>query len=81
MFVRKFTIDNQASIEFDLLGFSVKDFQMGISLMRCESQGNLYPSPPPPLPINLSLPLYWLFCHHPFGTIVWVIREKHFKLS
>jgi hypothetical protein len=41
--VRKFTTDNQVSIEFDPFGFSVKDFQTGMPLMRCESQGDLYP--------------------------------------
>ena len=39
----KFTTDNSVSIEFDLFNFSVKDFQTGICLMRCESRGNLYP--------------------------------------
>uniref|UniRef100_A0A803P4X6 Reverse transcriptase Ty1/copia-type domain-containing protein n=1 Tax=Cannabis sativa TaxID=3483 RepID=A0A803P4X6_CANSA len=32
--VRKFTTDNQVSIEFDPFGFSVKDFQTGMALMR-----------------------------------------------
>lgn len=41
--VRKFTTDNNVSIEFDPFGFSVKDFQTGMHIMRCESQGNLYP--------------------------------------
>ncbi|GAU49079.1 hypothetical protein TSUD_406850 [Trifolium subterraneum] len=40
--VRKFTTDNKVSIEFDPFGFSVKDFQTGIPIMRCESQGDLY---------------------------------------
>ena len=31
------------SVEFDPFGFSVKDFQMGMVLMRCESQDKLYP--------------------------------------
>jgi hypothetical protein len=43
VFVRKFTTDNEVSIEFDPFGFSVKDFQTGIPIMRCESQGDLYP--------------------------------------
>jgi hypothetical protein len=41
--VRKFTTDNKVSIEFDPFGFSVKDFQTGMALMRCESKGDLYP--------------------------------------
>ena len=41
--VRKFTIDNSVTVEFDPFGFSVKDFQTGMPLMRCDSQGDLYP--------------------------------------
>jgi len=41
--VRKFTIDNEVSVEFDSFGFSVKDFQTGMPLMRCNSSGDLYP--------------------------------------
>ncbi|KAJ9551061.1 hypothetical protein OSB04_015106 [Centaurea solstitialis] len=41
--VRKFTIDNDVSIEFDPLGFTVKDLQTGMHLMRCNSKGDLYP--------------------------------------
>ncbi|GAU30137.1 hypothetical protein TSUD_360300 [Trifolium subterraneum] len=35
--------DNKVSIEFDPFGFSVKDIQTGMTLMRCESKGDLYP--------------------------------------
>ena len=41
--VRKFTTDNFVTVEFDPFGFSVKDFQTGMPLMRCESRGALYP--------------------------------------
>jgi uncharacterized membrane protein YgcG len=41
--VRKFTTDNKVSIEFNPFGFSVKDIQTGMALMRCESKCNLYP--------------------------------------
>jgi len=43
IYVRKFTTDNHVSVEFDPFGFSVKDFQTVMVLMRCESQGQLYP--------------------------------------
>lgn len=43
MSVHKFTTDNNVSIEFDPFGFSVKDFQTGMPIMRRESQGDLYP--------------------------------------
>ena len=41
--VHKFTTDNKVSIEFDLFGFFVKDFQTGMALMSFESRGDLYP--------------------------------------
>ena len=41
--VRRFTIDNNVSVEFDPLGFSVKDLQTGVHLMRCNSSVDLYP--------------------------------------
>ncbi|XP_021740100.1 heavy metal-associated isoprenylated plant protein 6-like [Chenopodium quinoa] len=41
--VRKFTTDNLVSVEFDPFGFSVKDFWTGMPIMRCNSQGDLYP--------------------------------------
>ncbi|GAU17623.1 hypothetical protein TSUD_254980 [Trifolium subterraneum] len=41
--VRRFTIDNNVTIEFDPFGFSVKDIQTGMPLMRCDSTGDLYP--------------------------------------
>ena len=41
--VRNFTNDNQVFVEFDPFGFSVKDFQTRMTLMWCDSQGELYP--------------------------------------
>ncbi|KAJ9542330.1 hypothetical protein OSB04_028836 [Centaurea solstitialis] len=41
--VKKFTKDNFVTVEFDPFGFSVKDFRTGRRLMRCESEGELYP--------------------------------------
>ncbi|XP_021749742.1 uncharacterized protein LOC110715468 [Chenopodium quinoa] len=41
--VRKFTTDNCVFVEFDPNGFSVKDYQTGMLIMRCDSQGDLYP--------------------------------------
>jgi hypothetical protein len=43
--VRKFTIDNDVSVEFDPFGFFVKDFKIGTLLMRCNSSCELYPIP------------------------------------
>ena len=44
--VRKFTTDNDASIEFDRYGFSVKDSLTKQILLRCDSIGHLYPITP-----------------------------------
>nr|GEU44016.1 ribonuclease H-like domain-containing protein [Tanacetum cinerariifolium] len=41
--VRQFTSDNDVSIEFDAYGFSVKDYQTGRILLRCDSTRDLYP--------------------------------------
>ncbi|KAI3690006.1 hypothetical protein L2E82_47980 [Cichorium intybus] len=41
--VRKFTIDNQTSVEFDPSGFSIKDLKTGDLLSRHDSTGDLYP--------------------------------------
>jgi hypothetical protein len=41
--IRRFTIDNNCSIEFDLFGLSVKDLQTGNMIARCNSSGDLYP--------------------------------------
>lgn len=43
IYVRRFTVDNNVSIEFDPFGFSVKDLWTGMPLMRCNSKGDLYP--------------------------------------
>ncbi|XP_074287764.1 uncharacterized protein LOC141612916 [Silene latifolia] len=48
--VRKFTTDNLVSVEFDPLGFTVKDLKTGKPIMRSNSTGDLYslhPAPPP----------------------------------
>lgn len=41
--VRRFTTDNQVSVEFDPFGFSVKDLRTRGTIMRCNSSGELYP--------------------------------------
>lgn len=42
VFIRKFIVDYNVSVEFDPFGFYVKDLQMGLVLMRCESKCELY---------------------------------------
>jgi transposase InsO family protein len=41
--VRKFTKDNVCSIEFDSLGFSIKDLHIRKEILRSSSRGDLYP--------------------------------------
>ncbi|KAJ9541276.1 hypothetical protein OSB04_027782 [Centaurea solstitialis] len=41
--VRRFSVDNNVSIEFDPFGFDVKDFQTRTPILRCNSTGELYP--------------------------------------
>jgi hypothetical protein len=41
--VRALTRDNPVTVEFDALGFSVKDLRTGTVLLRCDSSGDLYP--------------------------------------
>jgi hypothetical protein len=41
--VRKFTKDNACSIEFDPLGFSIKDLHSRKEILRSSSRGDLYP--------------------------------------
>ncbi|GJQ96458.1 ribonuclease H-like domain-containing protein [Tanacetum coccineum] len=43
IFVRKFTRDNDVSVEFDAYGFSVRDYQTRRILLHCDSAGDLYP--------------------------------------
>ncbi|KAJ9563458.1 hypothetical protein OSB04_008618 [Centaurea solstitialis] len=48
IFVRRFTIDNSVSVEFDPFGFTVKDLKTGSFLQRCDSDHHdLYPVLPP----------------------------------
>jgi hypothetical protein len=46
--VRRFTTDNNCSIEFDPFGLSVKDLQTRSVIARCNSTGDLYPFFPIP---------------------------------
>ena len=43
IYIHKFIItDNHVFITFDSFGFSMKDLHMKRTLMRCDSQGDLY---------------------------------------
>jgi hypothetical protein len=84
--VRKFTIDNDVSVEFDPFGFSVKDFQTGILLMRCNNSGDLYPiatrppttTLPPSTFAALSNELWHNRLGHPGATILSSLNRDNF---
>lgn len=40
--VKRFVKDNNCTVEFDPLGFSIKDLPTRITLLRCDSSGPLY---------------------------------------
>nr|GFB30777.1 ribonuclease H-like domain-containing protein [Tanacetum cinerariifolium] len=64
--VSQFVCDNNCSIEFDVFGFSVKDFMTRRVLLRCDSTGDLYPvTAPSPIPyVFLASQYTW---HQRFG--------------
>ncbi|XP_071719079.1 uncharacterized protein [Rutidosis leptorrhynchoides] len=41
--VRRLSIDNNISLEFDPFGFTVKEYPKGTPILRCDSTGELYP--------------------------------------
>ncbi|KAL2936002.1 Retrovirus-related Pol polyprotein from transposon RE1 [Bienertia sinuspersici] len=85
--VRKFTTDNNVSIEFDPFGFSVKDLQTGSSLVRCNSSGDLYPfftksqasgSSPPSAFAVVSSDLWHSRLGHPGNNVLNSLRSSNF---
>jgi hypothetical protein len=53
--IRRFTTDNNCSIEFDPFGLSVKDLQIRNVIARCNSSGDLYPFYPPAISTSALL--------------------------
>ncbi|XP_020167078.1 uncharacterized protein [Aegilops tauschii subsp. strangulata] len=43
MSVRQLCRDNPVTVEFDLLGFTIKDLRTRAAILRCDSPGDLYP--------------------------------------
>ncbi|KAJ9561300.1 hypothetical protein OSB04_006460 [Centaurea solstitialis] len=41
--IRRFTIDNNVSVEFDPFGLTVKEYRTRTPILRCNSTGDLYP--------------------------------------
>ncbi|MFS7920646.1 putative RNA-directed DNA polymerase [Helianthus anomalus] len=61
--VRRFTRDNNVSIEFDPFGFSLKDLRTGRLLSHHNSTGDLYPLTPPELPAQAT---FLITASHPW---------------
>ncbi|GJU63363.1 ribonuclease H-like domain-containing protein [Tanacetum coccineum] len=70
IYVRKFTRNNDVSVEFDAYGFSVKDYQTQKILLRCDSTGDLYPVTQQP---SLQTPVVLLS----FNSTTWHRRLGH----
>ncbi|GJU77811.1 ribonuclease H-like domain-containing protein [Tanacetum coccineum] len=70
IYVHQFTRDNDVSVEFDAYGFSVKDYQIGRLLLRCDSTGDLYPVTQQP---SSQTPVVFLS----FSSTTWHRRLGH----
>ena len=78
--VHQFTRDNNCSIEFDALGFSVKDIPTRRMMLRCNSAGDLYTIPvAPPAPhasIAISTNLWHHCLGHPSSATINILRHS-----
>ncbi|GKC44624.1 ribonuclease H-like domain-containing protein [Tanacetum coccineum] len=79
---RQFTRDNDVSVEFDAYGFSVKDYQTGRILLRCDSTGDLYPVTQQPSSQNpvVLLSFSSTTWHKDAWVSMWETMCKHAKL-
>nr|GEW07629.1 ribonuclease H-like domain-containing protein [Tanacetum cinerariifolium] len=68
--VRQFTRDNDVFVEFDAYGFSIKDYQTGRILLRCDSTEDLYPVTQQP---SSQIPVVLLS----FSSTTWHRRLGH----
>jgi transposase InsO family protein len=78
--VRQFTRDNNCSIEFDALGFSVKDMASRRVMLRCDSDGDLYTIPAathtsPHASIAITTSLWHSRLGHPSSTAINTLRN------
>ena len=74
--------DNNCSIKFDALGFSVKDIQTRRVMLPCNSAGDLYtlPAAPPASQAFLATSTdLWHHClGHPGSSAIDTLRNNHF---
>ncbi|KAJ9545073.1 hypothetical protein OSB04_024780 [Centaurea solstitialis] len=84
--VRRFTVDNSVSVEFDPFGFTIKDFQTGRPLQRCDSDHHdLYPvlpsSPPSALAsanVAISFDTWHRRLSHPGAVVFQFLMSRKF---
>ncbi|GJU33758.1 ribonuclease H-like domain-containing protein [Tanacetum coccineum] len=74
--------DNNCTVEFDVFGFSVKNFLIRHILLRCDSSGDLYPiTQPSPIPHALLSvnPTTWHRClGHPSEEVLRFLVSRQF---
>nr|GEX50973.1 ribonuclease H-like domain-containing protein [Tanacetum cinerariifolium] len=79
--VRQFVRDNNYTIEFDVFGFSVKNFLTRRVLLRCDSTGDLYlVTDPSPIPHAFLVSQYAWHQHlgHPWGEVLRRLVSSNF---
>ncbi|KAJ9566010.1 hypothetical protein OSB04_001976 [Centaurea solstitialis] len=84
--VKRFTIDNSVSVEFDPFGFTVKDLKTGSFLQRCDSDHHdLYPVLPassPSVPASAHLAVSFDVWHrrlgHPGAAVFQFLLSRKF---
>ncbi|GJV11616.1 ribonuclease H-like domain-containing protein [Tanacetum coccineum] len=82
IYVRQFTRDNNCTIEFDVFGFSVKDFLTHHILLRCDSSADLYPvTKPSTIPtalVSTSSSTWHQRLSHPGDEVLRSLISRHF---
>jgi hypothetical protein len=81
--VRQFTHDNNYSIEFDALGFSVKDIPSRRLMLRCDSTGDLYTFPAttaasPLATLTITTTIWHARLGHPAPSVIDTLRNNSF---
>jgi hypothetical protein len=76
--VRRLTTDNNVFVSFYPFGFTVSDFQAGITLLRCDSRGDLYPVATPPSFAGLTSSLWHSRLGHPGVSVLNSLRKNKF---
>ncbi|GJX83605.1 ribonuclease H-like domain-containing protein [Tanacetum coccineum] len=79
IYVRQFVRDSNCTIEFDVFGFSVKDFLTRRVLLRCDSTRDLYPAPSPiPHAFLVSQHTWHQHLGHPAGEVMRHLVSSNF---